>query len=85
MCIRMNIKGLFFILKNWRLIVHLLLHTEKFGVNNQMSVSFNSILSTHNKGLSHIRENYKAAKFRAIACGFLTREECKNLGWKSEL
>ncbi len=78
----LNIKGITFCLKNWKLIIHLLLHTRRFGVNNQWRCSFDSFLSQH-KG--NLVENYKAAKFRATACGFLTREECKNLGWRSEI
>ena len=75
-------KGIIFIARNWKLIIHLLFHTKRFGVNNQWTSPFDSLLSFH-KG--NIFENYRAAKFRAVSCGFLTREECQNLGWKSEI
>lgn len=75
-----KLKGFIFLLKNWKLVIHLLLHTRTFGVNNKSTSQFDSFLSTHNRGLKHIKENYKAAKVRA-KCGFLTEEECKNLGW----
>ena len=66
-------------------MIHLLLHTRRFGVNNQWFSDFDSVFSTGNRGFRHIRKNYIAAKFRATACGFLTREECKNLGWKASI
>ena len=81
----MTLRGALFILRNWKLIVHLLLHTASFGVNNQWTVPFVSLLSSHNRGVRFIVFNYRAARFRAVSCGFLTREECANLGWKSEI
>ena len=77
-----NIKGWLFILRNWKLIIHVLFHTKRFGVNNQWMGNFDSLLAQHRGTLW---ENYQAVKFRAIACGFLTREECRNLGWRSEI
>ena len=74
--------GVLFIMRNWKLIVHMLLHTKRFGVNNQWHSNFDSILSSYRGNLV---ENYKAAKFRATACGFLTRKECANLGWRSKI
>lgn len=77
-------KGVLFILRNWKLIIHLLLGTKRFGVNNQRTVGFDSILARKKKfSIRVIRDRYKAVKFRATACGFLTREECRNLGWRS--
>ena len=81
----MNYQGFLFCLQNWKLITHLLLHTRRFGVNNQWRTSFDSLFSSQNRGIWHIVGNYKAAKFRAVACGFLTRQECRNLGWRSEI
>ena len=78
----MTLKGLIWMGYHWKLIVHVLFHTKRFGVNNQWTSQFVSLLSEH-KG--NLVENYKAAKFRATTCGFLTREECKSLGWKSEI
>ena len=81
----MTLKGLIFIGHHWKLIIHLLWHTKRFGVNNKSFSDFDSILSTHNRGMRYTLQNYRAAKFRATACGFLTRDECKALGWKSEI
>ena len=85
-----NLKGVRFILQNWKLIVHLLWKTNTFGVNNRWSVNFYSIMggwSVGNRVINTLKvkpiiTNYKQAKWRATACGFLTRAECKMLGWK---
>ena len=78
-------KGFIFILKNWKQIIHLLLHTRRFGVNNCWMSDFDSILSQDYRGLRYVVQNYKAAKLRATVCGFLTREECESLGWKPRI
>jgi len=80
-----KLKGFLSIVRQWKLAVHLLLHTRTFGVNNRWSVDFDSIFSSKNRGIRHIIGNYRAARLRATACGFLTREECRNLGWKSDI
>lgn len=80
-----NHRGALLIIRNWKLIAHLLLHTRHFGVNNQWSVEFSSLLSNHHRGFGHIISNYREAKIRATACGFLTRQECNDLGWSSEI
>ena len=78
----MKLKGIVFIIKNWKLVVHLLLGTSRFGVNNRQHSEFTSIFARKEKlTLKLIIWNYKRAKVRAL-CGFLTKEECDNLGWK---
>ena len=71
-----------FMVKNWKLGVHLALHTRRFGVNNGWWSSFPSII-----GRPFLRIildivtvrpvilNIKAAIIRAYACGFMAPEE----------
>ena len=77
-------KGVIFLIRNWKLVVHLLLGTKRFGVNNQRWVGFDSMFARESK-LTPILviRNYRMVEFRATACGFLTREECRSLGWRS--
>ncbi|KKN07043.1 hypothetical protein LCGC14_1071220 [marine sediment metagenome] len=75
------IKRIKFFLKNWKLGIHLLFRTKRFGVNNRRWSNFDSIF-----GWSHIKKvksiliimpiicNYKCMKFRAGACHFMTDE-----------
>ena len=79
-------KGIWFILRNWKLVAHLLLGTKHFGINNRWQEHYVSIFARHQRlSFRLIIKNYRMAKFRATACGFLTRQECRNLGWKSEI
>ena len=78
-----------FIYYNWKLIVHLLLRTKRFGVNNNWQANFDSIF-----GISFYQRarmliliepfilNYKLIKMRAIHLGFLHPDTIKLLGWK---
>ena len=79
-----NRRGILFIIRNWKLIIHLLLHTRCFGVNNQWSVEFDSLFSGRHRGLRYVVSNYREAKLRATAYGFLARQECVDLGWDSD-
>lgn len=76
-----NINGIIFICKNWKLIIHLLLNTKRFGVNNQWKSNFDSYLLGDKRGIRYIIYNYKRAKFRAVHLGFLSPITCHNLGW----
>jgi len=77
----MNIHGVVFVCKNWKLIVHLLLNTKRFGVNNQRKSNFDSNFLGEKRGIRHIIRNYKGAKYRAIYLGFLSPKACHDLGW----
>ena len=77
-----NIKGFIFIFQNWKLIVHLLLNTKTFGVNNQRQSSFISTLLGNKRGLRYVWGNYKRARIRAEDIGFLSPITCYNLGWR---
>ena len=81
-----NPEGLKWTLFHWKVCVHLLLGTRRLGVNNQRVVGFDSLFGNqaYRKPWLILR-NYRMAKYRATSCGFLTREECRNLGWKSEI
>ena len=79
-----------FFRKNWKLMIHLLWKTDKFGVNNKRTVPFNSFFggwSNKDKVMNTLKvkpflRNYRCVKLRATQCGFLTREECEMMGWK---
>ena len=79
-------KGVLWIITRWKLIIHLLLGTKRFGVNNQWTSSFDSMFARKERlSLSLVIRNYRLGKWRAIACGFLTRKECSDLGWESSI
>ncbi len=84
-----NLKGWVFVFQNWKLIVHLLFKTRRFGVNNQFTVGFDSILGRwtwrERLSLMCLVNNYKFVKMRANVLGFLSPETCHNLGWKNEV
>jgi len=76
-----------YFLKNWKLCLHLLLRTKRFGVNNEWWSSFDSIFGWPIwkiiRGILLIRpiiDNYKSMKFRA-RIGFINLETLKKLGW----
>ena len=74
--------GAVFVLKNWKLVVHLILGTKRFGVNNRWSSNFDSLF-TRQGGLTLrlIIKRYKLAKMRAVHLGFLHPDTCRALGW----
>ena len=79
-------QGVLFVLKNWKLIVHLLLGTSRFGVNNQWTSSFGSILARREPlTLESVIQRYRLAKIRATDLGFLHPETCYQLGWMSKV
>ena len=77
----MNVYGFMFVCKNWKLIVHLLLNTKRFGVNNQWKSSFDSTLLGEKRGIRYVIRHYKSAKYRAVSLGFLSPKTCHDLGW----
>jgi len=72
-----------FFKKNWKLGVHLLLNTKKFGVNNEWWSRFDSVVwgkPTINIILDIVKisptiNNYRGMKFRAGALHFMTDEQ----------
>lgn len=74
-----------FFLKNWKLGIHLIFRTKRFGVNNKWWSSFDSIFGWSNKkklkAIFTIRpliDNYKGMKFRARDCHFMTDESYRD-------
>lgn len=73
-----------FFFKNWKIGVHLLFKTKRFGVNNKWWSDFNSIFGWKNrdiiKGILKIKpviNNYKEMQYRSGACHFMTDKEFK--------
>lgn len=76
-------KRLLFMEGNWKLGVHLLFHTKRFGVNNEWWSSFDSWV--FGKPTSQIIwdiikiypiiKNYRGMKFRAGVLHFMTDEQ----------
>ena len=68
-------KALIYFTENWKMIVHLLLKTRRFGVNNQAWYHENSIFgASPARGFSQILKNYKMMKIRAFT-GFIPLNE----------
>lgn len=78
-----------YMLDNWKIFIHLLFRTKRFGVNNHWWNYFDSGF-----GLPWYKiiirilliyplfETYTEIKFRAIACSFLSEKTNKLIGWK---
>jgi len=72
--------------KHWKIGIHLISHTKRFGVNNQWWSTFDSMFGWSNRkrivNILKIRpmiENYKHMKLRAgTMCHFLTDKDYKN-------
>ena len=81
---------IFFILKNWKAGVHLILRTKRFGVNNKWWSNFDSIwgLSWY-KILCNIFLvyslilNYKRMRVRATYLHFMDDNEKKLMKWEN--
>jgi hypothetical protein len=79
-----------FIKENWKLGLHILLRTKRFGVNNQWWSEYDSIFGHPLSKIIYsiiliypLYRNYKMMKIRA-RCGFMTGEEYK-IFWKDKL
>lgn len=77
----MKLKKYKFILENWKMIVHLLFRTQRFGVNNQWWSTFDSIFGWDNKKkimavlkVKPLILNYKMMFVRS-AIGFIPYED----------
>ncbi|MHA1469485.1 MAG: hypothetical protein ACTSSP_02855 [Candidatus Asgardarchaeia archaeon] len=74
-----------YFVKNWKIGVHLIFRTNRFGVNNKWWSTYDSMFGWSNwKKLGAILtilpliDNYKRMKFRAGACHFLTDKSYKD-------
>ena len=73
-------------MKHWKLGVHLLFRTKRFGINNQWTSQFDSLFGVSGKQIMldlvrvyPIIQNYRMMRFRTIECGFLPEEEARML------
>lgn len=72
-----------YFLTHWKLGIHLLFGTKRFGVNNKWWNDFDSVFGTPWYDI-HVFRNYKTMKFRAEHCHFITTKEKKYLNWKDK-
>ena len=77
-----NINRLLWFCKHWKIGVHLILGTKRFGVNNEWWSRFDSIFGCSIGRIMWkivwirpLIENYRRMKFRAGVCHFMTDEE----------
>lgn len=78
-----------YFVRHWKLGIHLLLRTKRFGVNNEWWSHFDSPFG-HSFGkilwnvisIRGLMDNYRCMKFRAVACHFMSDEEKEIMGWK---
>lgn len=75
-----------YFVQNWKLGVHLLFRTRRFGVNNKWTAPFDSLFGVSRKRIicdiltvRPILRNHKMMRFRAIECGFVPGEESRML------
>lgn len=75
-------KRLRFFAQHWKLGVHLLFRTRRFGVNDRAWVSFDSMFGVSKRRIlcdvlrvKPIIDNWKRMKFRAKAAYFVSDEE----------
>jgi hypothetical protein len=77
-----------FIFQYWKLGVHFIFRTKRFGVNNEWWVNWDSMFgwSWYKRLWMMIRvlpiiENYKLMWFRSVACHFMDDEQKRKAGW----
>lgn len=64
-------KRIIYFIENWKMVVHLLFKTRRFGVNNQLWAERDSLFGiSWYKGWSHAIKNYKMMRVRAFS-GFI--------------
>ncbi|MBF0257850.1 MAG: hypothetical protein HQK62_03260 [Desulfamplus sp.] len=64
-------KKTIYLLENWKMVIHLLLKTKRFGVNNQLWAERDSLFGAYwLTGWSQALKNYKMIKVRAFS-GFI--------------
>ena len=75
-------KRIKFFKEHWKLGIHLLLRTRRFGVNNERWSNFDSIFGVSKKQIlkdillvKPLFHNYKLMKFRAKSAYFVNAEE----------
>lgn len=66
-----------YLLSNWKIGIHLIFRTKRFGVNNRWWNEFDSIFGLSFYKRFSILKQYSLMKFRAGACHFLSDESFK--------
>ena len=71
-----TVKRLKYISKHWKLGIHLVCRTNRFGVNNEWWSQFDSLFGAETwRGHLSVRHNWKLMKHRAKVCYFVGAEE----------
>ena len=85
---KFNKKSIKYYKKNWKIFLHLLLRTKKFGVNNKWCNEYDSIFGLPIEiiifrilTIKPLINEWNKIKFRAVACHFMTDEEKETIGW----
>jgi len=63
----------FYLFKNWKLVIHLLFRTYRFGINNRWWSEFDSMFGLPVWQRWHLIRAYKMMRFRACACYFVAK------------
>ena len=86
-----NMNRVKYFIENWKIGIHLLLRTKRFGVNNQWWSDWDSLWgNSFGKilwdivSVKGILRNYRGMKFRAEHCHFMSDEEKVMIGWESK-
>ena len=77
----MNKPRIKYLKDNWKLIIHLLFSTKRFGVNNNWWSEFDSIFGApwYKITPKKIIQNYRGMRFRVLACYFVGTPTAKIL------
>ncbi len=68
-----------YLLEYWKLIIHLLFRTYRFGVNNEWWWYEDGSFGLPWYKSWHLIREYQSMRFRACACGFIPAEKAKKL------
>ena len=85
---KINKKAIRYYKQNWKLFLHLLLRTKRFGVNNKWWNEFDSLFGLPTWKIiwriitvRPLLTEWTKIKFRVVACHFMTDEEKETMGW----
>jgi len=83
-----NRNSILYYKKNWKMFVHLLFRTKRFGVNNKWWNDYDSIFGLPTLKIimriitiKPIIVEMTKIKFRIVACHFITDDEKNIIGW----
>jgi hypothetical protein len=85
---KINKKAIKYYKKNWKMFLHLLLRTKRFGVNNKWWNEYDSIFGLPTSiiilriiTIKPLITEWTKIKFRVVACHFMTDKEKEIVGW----